>query len=139
MDLARASIVAGGILMLVVGIAHMFFYRIFDWREAFAKVRVLDAKVFYTLHVALMLLGLVLAYVSLRYSDELSRGAGLGGTITALLAAFWLWRLAWQVVYFRPRRLQVRGRWLMFHYGWIALFVMLTVAYSGPIAARLFG
>ncbi len=139
MDLARASIVVGGILMLVVGIAHMFFYRIFDWREAFAKVRVLDAKVFYTLHVALMLLGLVLAYVSLRYSDEISRGAGLGGTICALLAAFWLWRLAWQVVYFRPRRLQVGGRWVMFHYGWIVLFVMLTVAYSGPIAARFFG
>ncbi len=139
MDPARASIVAGGILMLIVGIAHLLFYRIFDWRQVFAKVRVLDAKVFYTLHVALMLLGLVLAYVSLRHSDELSRGAGLAGTITALLAAFWLWRLVWQVVYFRPRRLQVGRRWMTFHYGWIALFAMLTVAYSLPIAARLLG
>jgi len=83
MDPARASIVVGGILMLIVGIAHMFFYRIFDWRQVFARVRVLDAKVFYTLHVALMLLGLVLAYVSLRHSDELGRGAGLAGTLTA--------------------------------------------------------
>jgi hypothetical protein len=139
MGSARASILVGGILMLVVGMAHAFFYRIFDWREAFAKVRVLDAKVFYTLHVALMLLGLVLAFVSLRYSDELSRGAGLGGTITVALAAFWLWRLVWQVVYFRPRRLRMAGRWLMFHYAWIALFVMLTVAYSWPVAARLLG
>jgi hypothetical protein len=139
MDLARASIVAGGILMLVVGIAHVFFYRIFDWRDAFARVRVLDAKVFYTLHVALMLLGLVLAYVSLRYPDELGRGAGLGGTLAALLAAFWLWRLVWQLVYFRPRRLQIGRRWVLFHYGWIVLFLMLTVAYSGPLAARLFG
>ncbi len=31
MDPARASIVVGGILMLIVGIAHMFFYRLFDW------------------------------------------------------------------------------------------------------------
>jgi hypothetical protein len=139
MDLARASIVAGGILMLVVGIAHVFFYRIFGWRQAFAKVRVLDAKVFYTIHVALMLLGLVLAYVSLRFSDELSRGTGLGGTITALLAAFWLWRLAWQLAYFRPRRLPLGRRWVLFHYGWVALFLMLAVAYSGPIAAKLLG
>ncbi len=139
MGLARASIVAGGILMLVVGIAHLFFYRIFGWREAFPRVRVLDAKVFYTLHVALMLLGLVLAYVSLRYPEELSRGAGLGGTLAALLAAFWLWRLAWQVVYFRPRRLQLRLRWVVLHYGWIALFALLAVAYSAPIAARLLG
>jgi hypothetical protein len=139
MNPARAGIVAGGILMLIVGIAHMFFHRIFDWRQVFARVRVLDAKVFYTLHVALMLLGFVLAYVSLRHSDELSRGAGAAGTITTLLAAFWLWRLVWQVVYFRPRRLQVGRRWMRVHYGWIALFVMLTIAYSLPIAARLLG
>jgi hypothetical protein len=139
MDPARASIVVGGTLMLIVGIAHVFFYRLFAWRQVFARVRVLDAKVFYTLHVALMLLGLVLAYVSLRHSDELGRGAGLAGTLTALLAAFWLWRLVWQVVYFRPRRLQLGRRWAMFHYGWIVLFGMLTIAYSLPIAARLLG
>ncbi len=125
--------------MLIVGIAHVFFYRIFGWRQVFARLRVLDAKVFYTLHVALLLVILVLAYASLRHSDELSRGAGLAGTLTAVLAAFWLWRLAWQVVYFRPRRAQVGGRWLAFHCGWIALFLMLTVAYSLPIAARVLG
>jgi hypothetical protein len=139
MDLARGSIVTGGILMLVVGVAHLFFHRIFTWRDAFARVRALDAKVFYTLHVALILLAAVLGFVSVRHSDELSRGAGLGGTITALLAAFWLWRLAWQVVYFRPRRLNLGGKWVMFHYGWVGLFAMLTVAYSIPIAARLLG
>ncbi len=136
MNFARASVMAGGVLMLVVGIAHVFFYRIFGWRQTFAKVRAVDAKVFYTLHVALMLLGLAFAYVSLRYSDELSRGTGLGGSITVLLAVFWLWRLLWQLTYFRPRQLQMRGKWLTFHYGWIALFFLLTVAYSGPIAAR---
>ena len=139
MDPARACIVAGGILMLVVGIAHVFFYRIFGWRQAFAKIRVLDAKVFYTIHVALMMLGLAFAYLSLSYPEELSRGAGLGGSITPLLAAFWLWRLVWQLIYFRPRRLALRGKWVMFHYGWIALFGLLTAAYSGPIAMRLFG
>jgi hypothetical protein len=30
------------------------------------------------------------------------------------------------------------ARWVLFHYGWIALF-LLTVAYSTPIAARLVG
>ena len=139
MDPARAGIVAGGILMLIVGVVHLFFHRIFDWRQAFAQVRVIDAKVFNTLHVALILLGLVLAYVSLRHSEELSRGAGLAGTLTALLAAFWLWRLVWQVVYFRPRGLHLGRRWVVFHYGWIALFGMLTFAYSLPIAARLLG
>ncbi len=55
-----------------------------------------------------------------------------------LLAAFWLWRLIWQLVYFRPRQLQMAGKWAVFHYGWIVLFLLLTVAYSAPIAARLF-
>lgn len=139
MDLARTSIVLGGSLMLVVGIAHVFFYRIFGWRAAFARLRALDAKVFYTLHVALMLLGLALAFVSLRYPEELSRRAGLGGTITAALAAFWLWRLVWQVVYFRPGKLEVARRWLVFHYAWSALFAALTLAYAWPVAARLLG
>jgi hypothetical protein len=139
MDPARAGIVAGGILMLIVGIAHTLFYRIFGWRQAFARLRVLDGKVFYTLHVALMLLGLLLAYVSLRHSDELGRAAGLGGTITVLLAAFWLWRLVWQLVYFRPRRLEVGRKWIVFHYAWVALFALLTVAYSLPVATRVLG
>ena len=137
MDLARGSIVVAGILWLVVGIAHLFFHRVFNWRQVFAKVRPLDAKVFNTIHVALLLLGLVLAYVSLRFPDELASDRGLGGTLTPVLAAFWLWRLVWQLTYFRPRRLGLSGAWSWFHYGWIVLFAMLTAAYTVPLAARL--
>jgi hypothetical protein len=139
MDLARGGVVTGGLLMLLVGAVHVFFPRIFGWPEAFARLRAVDAKVFYTLHVALMLLAAVLGYVSLRYAEELARGEGLGGALTVMLAAFWLWRLVWQLAYFRPSRLQLARRWVLFHYGWIALFLLLTVAYSTPIAALLVG
>lgn len=139
MDLMRASVVAGGAMMLVVGAAHLFFPRIFGWPEAFARLRVLDAKVFYTLHVALVLLGLAMAWVSVRYPGELSRGEGLGGALAAMLAAFWLWRLVWQLVYFRPARLQPARRMLLFHYAWVVLFVLLATAYSVPVVASLVG
>lgn len=140
MDLMRASIVAGGGMTLVVGVAHLFFPRIFGWREVFARLRALDAKVFYTLHVALILLALGMAGLSLRYSHELTRGDGLGGALTAALAAFWLWRLLWQVVYMRPSRTQPPPRWrVIMHYGWSAMFALLTAAYSAPIVANLMG
>ncbi len=138
MALARASIVVGGSLMLVVGIAHVFFPRVFNWRDAFARLRGLDAKVLFTIHLALILLALALGAVSLGYADELGRGTGLGGAITAMLAGFWLWRLVWQIAYFAPRN-QTPGRWLVIHYAWIALFALLAVAYSWPVAARVFG
>lgn len=138
MDLMRASIVAGGGMTLVVGVAHLFFPRIFGWREVFARLRALDAKVFYTLHVALILLALVMAWLSLRYSHELTRGDGLGGALTATLAAFWLWRLLWQVVYMRPSRAQPPPRWrVIMHYGWSAVFALLTAAYSAPVVANV--
>lgn len=139
MDLMRASVVAGGVMTLGVAAVHLFFPRIFAWPEAFARLRVLDASVFYTLHVALVLLALAMGALSLRFPGELTRGGGLGGALGAMLAGFWLWRLGWQVVYFRPSRLRMPPSRLVVHYGWITLFALLASAYSAPVVATLAG
>lgn len=76
--------------------------------------------------------------MSLRYPDELSRTTGLGGCVALMCAAFWTWRLVWQIVYFRPRRLDVSRTLLATHYGLIVLLAALALAYGAPQASRLF-
>lgn len=136
MDLVRSGILVAGALTLGTAVGHVFFYRAFGWAADFGAITRLNRRVLYTIHVALYLLLMLLGCVSVRYPDELSGGEGLGGGIAQLCAAFWLWRLVWQLLYFRPGEHNVGRAMRGFHYGLIALFAILVLAYGAPTLMR---
>lgn len=61
MNLTRTGIMAAGVLTLAVAIGHTFFYRLFGWAADFGKMKPLNQRVLYTIHVALYLLFLPFA------------------------------------------------------------------------------
>lgn len=134
MRLGEISIVTGGLLSLAVSIGHASFHRLFGWGEDLGRLTPANRTVLYTIHVALYLLFLPFALVSLRYPEELARPGGVGGTLALSYAAFWAWRLAWQGVYFRQLTRVSRG-WRRFHPVLIALLVIIVAAYGGPVTA----
>jgi hypothetical protein len=131
----EAAILGGGVLSLLMVAFHGRFYTLFGWRREFEKISPPNAKILYTIHLALLLLFLCFAFLSLVYRRELAGGEGLAAGVTVSYSLFWFWRTIWQLVYFRPPRSVPRTRKPILHYGLAVLFATLCVLYFVPFAA----
>ncbi|MCP4231394.1 MAG: hypothetical protein GY771_14770 [bacterium] len=134
----KTCIIAGGALTVLLIVFHFLFYKLFGWKEDFAKVSARNAKIYMTIHIALILFFVIFAVISFAYTEELARASGLAGLLTAGYALLWLWRLVWQIVYFKPSGRHLKGSLLMIHYAIILVCFLLFAVYAAPIVARLF-
>jgi len=127
------SIYVGGALTLIMAIFHTRFYGMFKWKTDFNKVTVLNARIIYTVHVALLLLFFMLGIISIVNAKELAQSVGLALGLNLLFSIFWLWRLIWQFAYFKREKKQkipLIGIIL------ILLFVFLFITYLIPVIYR---
>jgi hypothetical protein len=127
------SIYIGGALTLIMAIFHTRFYRMFNWKTDFEKVTALNARIIYTVHLALVLLFFMLGTISIVNAKELARSIGLALGLNLLFSVFWLWRLIWQFAYFKREKRQkipLIGVILIF------LFVFLFITYLIPVIYR---
>ncbi len=138
MRLGEIAIVTGGVLSIGVSIGHTFFDRLLGWGDDLARMNPGSRTVLYTIHVALYLLFLPFAIVSIAYPAELARSGGVGGTLALSYAAFWAWRLVWQLVYFRAIARKSR-RWRRIHPALVGLLAVMVAAYAGPVLAAWLG
>lgn len=95
------SIYTGGILTLLLAVLHSQYYRLFDWKNNFESVSPLNARIFYTIHMALLVIFIGIGLLSLIYTVQLSQSRGLAFGFNVFISLFWLWRFVWQLVYFR--------------------------------------
>jgi hypothetical protein len=127
------SIYCGGALSLFMGIFHTRFYKLFKWEKEYERVTAANRRIFYTIHVALLLLFFGMAALSLLYARELSLGAGISFGVDLLCAAFWLWRAVWQALYFKPEK---SSRLLILHHALTGCFFLLFIAYALPVVMQ---
>jgi len=126
METGTISIYIGGALTLLMAVFHLRFYALFKWEKPLQSIGSPNSKIFYTIHVALLLLFFFIAIVSLLFAQELGRSSGLSMALDTGLALFWLWRAAWQVWYFS----KARG---VMHYALTVYFILLMAAYGIPV------
>lgn len=138
MNFIKIGIITGGILLLLLALAHSLFYRLFKWERDFENITSLNRKIIYTIHVALTLSFLPSATISLLFAEELSQGQGLAAGITTLYSLFWLWRLVWQVIYFKHSDVKNNIKLQLLNYLLILIFFILFVTYLSPIVYRYF-
>jgi hypothetical protein len=122
------SIYTGGVLTLFMGILHTQYPRMFKWEEDFKKISLVNKKIFYTIHLALILLFFVLGFLSLFYALELSKSIGISFGINLMISFFWLWRIVWQIIYFKGKTM---------HYLFMGYFFLLFLTYLIPIIVKL--
>jgi hypothetical protein len=127
------SIYVGGALTLLMAIFHTRFYRMFKWKTDFNKVTVLNARIIYTVHVALLLLFFMLGIISIVNAKELAQSIGLALGLNLLFSIFWLWRLVWQFAYFKREK---RQKIPLIGIVLILLFVFLFITYLIPVIYR---
>jgi hypothetical protein len=127
------AVQAAGAASVLIGLGHLSFGRLFAWSPDLRRLPTVTARVFITLHVAVILVLTGLGGLTLLYARDLSTQPGLPRALCALLSLFWLWRLLWQVWYFRPAGITYPTHKLVLHAVLIGLFLVLTVGYAAPL------
>lgn len=137
MTMLNAGMIVGGIIAIVVTIGHCSFYRWFHWKEVFKNVSALDRRVFYTIHIFLIPLFLLSAYLSFFYTDELVRAEGISKGILIFYSLFWFCRGVWQIIYFRSLRLEMNDKVLKrIDYLIMGISFCSSIIYAAPIIAK---
>lgn len=127
------SIYIGGILTLMLAIFHARFYRLLNWKDDFEKITIINARVIYTVHFALLLLFFMLGIISIIYAKELSQGTGLAFGLNLLFFIFWFWRFIWQFAYFKW---EIEQKTPPIGIVLIIIFAFLFISYLIPIIYR---
>ena len=122
------SIYSGGVLTIFMAIFHTQFYKLFKWDIDYKSITAINKKIFYTIHLALLLLFFGLGFLTVFYAQELSLCVGISFGINLIISIFWLWRAIWQIIYFTGK---------IMHYVLIAYFFLLFIAYLIPIVLKL--
>ena len=133
MLVSKISIITGGILSLFMVGFHTQFYKMFDWKKEFDVISLKNQRIFYTIHMALLLLFLMCGVLSFVYLHELSKTQGLALGFTLTYSLFWLWRTIWQIIYFKPPKTQEAQKMRTMHFILIIVFSLLFAAYLLPV------
>ena len=128
------SIYIGGALTLLMALFHTRFYRMFNWKTEFENISKVNSKIIYTIHQALLFLFIIIGLISLIHAKELSRSYGLEAGFNLFLSLFWLWRLVWQLVYFKREKGKKQPLMVVFL---ISAFAILFVSYLIPMIYRI--
>jgi len=137
MLISKICIIIGGFLSLFMALFHTQFYKLFNWQKDFEKISAINQKVFYTIHLASLLLFLVFSFLSFAFTNELSQCSGLACGVTFAYSLFWLWRTIWQMIYFRPPKSQKAEKMIFLHYLLIIVFAILFVVYLIPFIFKI--
>lgn len=128
-------ILMGGTLSLLMVIFHGFFYRLFNWKAEFKKIQSVNRRIFFTIHLALILLFATFTFFSFLYFREMAACDGMAFGVVISYAAFWLWRMIWQVIYFKqPKPARKRPA---LHYGLVVAFGLLFIFYAVPVLMKM--
>jgi len=138
MSMNGIFIFIAGLLTLGLGVFHIPpVWRLFfpGWSKEISALSPLNRKLIDTILVALALMLFLFAFISIGYSEELARADGLAGGLAAALAAFWVWRALWQLVYFPPSKIEHNAILLVLNYSVVVISFANALFYFLPCVA----
>lgn len=95
---------SGGLFHVAFVIFHLAFWKLFRWDSELAKLTSLNRAVVQVLNLALTVVFVIFAYLSLTGASEMAR-TELGRSLTLSIAIFWYLRAVLQIAFFGLRRL----------------------------------
>ena len=96
----KTALIIGGILNLGWALFHLGFPRIFKWETTLATTDKVQSRIMRIMNLCLVFAFFAAAYLSLVHGGLLL-APGLGRIVISLIAVFWIFRLALQLVYFK--------------------------------------
>lgn len=89
----------GGFFNLGFAIFHLFFWRIFDWRNDLKSIRYVNRAIMQILNLCLTLIFFIFAYISFAYPYDLLI-TRIGRAILISISLFWFLRGFMQLAFF---------------------------------------
>jgi hypothetical protein len=124
-----------GVLLMALGLSHMFFNRYFGWERELIQVSLLTRQMFFV-HTFFIGLGVMMAGAgSLFYADALLKAGALSRAILAGMVVFWMCRLLVQFfVYDAAIWRGDRFRTFM-HAAFTVLWIYVTATYGSALVS----
>ena len=120
----------GGALHFVILIASALTPRVLDWRANLAVLHPFLRRLFWVYGSFIVLVIISFGIVTLFHSDELASGASFPRAVCAVIAVFWLARLAVQFFVFDAKPFLTTAFLRVGYHGLTLLFAALVFIYS---------
>jgi hypothetical protein len=126
----KTLLLAGGLLHFVILLASALTPRVLDWRGNLATLDPFLRRLFWVYGGFIVLTIVSFGTLTLLNADELASGGKLPHTICAIIAIFWLARLAVQFFVFDPRPFLTTAFLRLGYHGLTLLFSALVFIYG---------
>jgi hypothetical protein len=126
----KSLLLVGGLLHFVILIASALTPRVLDWRANLAALHPFLRRLFWVYGSFIVLVIVSFGALTLFHADELVSGAPLARSICAVIAIFWLARLAVQFFVFDARPFLTTTFLRVGYHGLTLLFVALVFIYG---------
>jgi hypothetical protein len=132
----KTWLLIGGVLHFVILIASALVPRVLDWRANLAALHPFLRRLFWVYGCFIVLMIISFGALTLGNADELVSGALLPRSVCAIIAIFWLARLAVQFFVFDARPFLTTTFLRLGYHGLTLLFTALVFIY-GCVALNL--
>jgi hypothetical protein len=126
----KSLLVAGGVLHFVILIASALTPRVLDWRANLAALHPFLRRLFWVYGSFIVLVIVSFGVLTLAHADELASGAAFPRAVCAIIAIFWLARLAVQFFVFDAKPFLTTTFRRIGYHGLTLLFAALVFIYS---------
>jgi len=127
----KTLLLIGGLLHFVILIASAMTPRVLDWRRNLAGLDPFLRRLFWVYGGFIVLVIVSFGSLTLSHADELASGEPISRTICAIIALFWLARLAVQFFVFDARPFLSTTFLRIGYHGLALLFTALVFIYGG--------
>jgi len=126
----KTLLLIGGVLHFVILIASALAPRVLDWRANLAALHPFLRRLFWVYGCFIVLVIISFGALTLANADELVSGAPLPRSVCAIIAMFWLARLAVQFFVFDARPFLTTAFLRLGYHGLTLLFTALVFIYG---------
>jgi hypothetical protein len=126
----KTLLLLGGLLHFVILIASALTPRVLDWRANLAALNPFLRRLFWVYGCFIVLVIISFGVLTLWHADELASGAALARSVCAIIAIFWLARLAVQFFVFDATSFLTTTFLRLGYHGLTFLFTALVFIYG---------
>jgi hypothetical protein len=126
----KTLLLIGGLLHFVILIASALTPRVLDWRANLATLHPFLRRLFWVYGSFIVLVIISFGALTLAHADELASGEPLARSVCAIVAIFWLARLAVQFFVFDARPFLTTTFLRVGYHGLSLLFIALVFIYG---------
>ena len=135
-DLLARGLFLGGLLHFAILSASALVPLVLDWRGELARLHPFMRRLFWVYGAFIVLVIVSFGAVTLLHADALASGSPLARSFCAMVAVFWLARLAVQFFVFDAKPFLTRWFFVLGYHALTVAFVALTAIYA---CAAFFG